>query len=1070
MTMRRQHRYHSLLGCILAALSLVCAVGCNENLEPPGWDGPAADVTLHLSTGSTYSRTRAFDPAADNFDEIPADLLATEREEAIHRVDFFFFKSDAAGNRASGSEEDLFYVYEVTNRSDVTTADVTVKLPIELSDKFVQNGSEGDYKAYVYVLVNLPETIKINMGTNSPLSFETIQALEVEGSGFTAIGGPSDFVMRGGAAITMVKNGNNFSASGTISLERLAAKIRLWANIAAEIYIDPETGRSIQRDQFKDGNDGDDEYAEAIAKAEKWIPVTKTGSESNVDLYIYNVATKGRIDAALPDDPQYADIDRTDANKAVRKLVEISSSETGEAIYEEKFPYTHTLAYYSYPNVWSNSASADNHQTYLILRLPWQRVEEGGDMEFQNFYYQIPVNLLKASEDKAENCLAANHYYRTKITIGMLGSKDMGDPLEVEASCEVVPWRTADVDVSIKGRRYLVVNQTEWTMNNTWTLEIPFSSSHPVEVVDCYVNYFRYNDTWGTDYDAKDSNDKHESPEFTKWLALASAPGNKIIDSEGEITQSGLDWGTTGEKTDQMLYYKKKYFYDEMYDELGRYDDADESRQYGAGFKYYVGHEHPKTFQKTLVARPREGLPQEGWDEFENIYRMKSVYTCKVDNNRQVVMFDHPLVWWKEAYSDGTCYYVPEMKDGKLRDEYSRCEIIIKIRQTDRPDEEHLFEETIHITQYPGLYVEVSHDYGNIVTGSGDSTEGNEYVLVNGHKTETDGIPTNWNEVSCYMSSFGLINNNPNMYVIHTTQLSEENDGQYILGDPRSLYYNNQLGIDKTYAKNEDNSLNNAKDIEADNYQQRPQWNTLQWRIGLGIEWYFGSPELIASAPRLSDAGNRNGYLQNYYPSDETEGPGSKENFVAPVFRVASSFGKVSLSHSFAQAGLIVTNYLDRESRREARRRCAAYQEAGRPAGRWRVPTIAEIEYVMQLSADKKIPHLFGLKDKDNELYWCSTGLLSIDLTKIDDSTDHRTARDRITKRDATYDIPRNLAPAVRCVYDEWYWTQVDGGEFPAALKDGPLTKTFYWGDRKKDNPQAPLPPQTRSLVRSQKK
>ena len=40
--------------------------------------------------------------------------------------------------------------------------------------------------------------------------------------------------------------------------------------------------------------------------------------------------------------------------------------------------------------------------------------------------------------------------------------------------------------------------------------------------------------------------------------------------------------------------------------------------------------------------------------------------------------------------------------------------------------------------------------------------------------------------------------------------------------------------------------------------------------------------------------------------------------------------------------------------------RCAGYQEAGYPAGRWRVPTMAEINYIVQLSGWGVIPSLFS--------------------------------------------------------------------------------------------------------------
>ena len=1058
-----------------AAVALLAAAvsGCSAEPDIEIVEPAPEGMVLRLSTGSSFSR------ADDEYDG-KTDPYA-EGEEAITRVSLFFFSEDP--RLAGKAGEEPFYVHTVPGPLHaVTTADLTIKVPVDLIPSFVNK------EAYVYALVNLSDIsvddAKKQIGGQS-ITYQKLQEVWTTEDVFAAKGVPGTFVMRGGAMVSLQQEGDKLAwVKGSVMLERLASKIRLWAQIPPAIYLD-EQGKTIPyRYDENNRRESEDAYAERVKDiaAEKWEPVPTSGTDSNVRLYLYNIATRGRIDAYTGSteerddagsDPggilRYRDVDRRPGcEEAVRLLVDHPAS-LNVADISSDYPYTHTTAYYSYPNVWNSLSPTEKHQTYVLLSMPWERTASKNEtgVEYQVCYYKIPVNALVSGTDGAyADRLDPNRYYRIKIRLGMLGSKDLGDPLEIDASCEVADWTTSDVDVNIKPRRYLVVNQPVWTMNNTSSIEIPFSSSHDVEVSECYVTYFRYNDIWGKDPDSVHSDNptdqQHNSGEFDAWLSAAEsdAEGKNIKDSEGKISLDGLKWGETDQTLRQTLYYKKEYFYDKYYAE-----DADLKANGNGGFKYYVGHEHPKTFQEPYITRP-EGLSgdeKERWDEYQTTYDMNSIYTYRVDNETQLLTFDHPLIWWKEAYSDGKYYYVPEAKNGRLRSEYSRCEITIKLRHIDRPEEEHLFEQTIHITQYPGLYIEVSHDYGNPVPTSGSTESGNRYVLVNGNTTEADRVgtwfnSTNWNEVSSYMYYFGFINNNPNMYVIHTTQLEEETDGIYILGDPRNLYYNNQLGIDKTYEKTEDNSMVYTENVEAQG-NNRNQWYQLRYSIVYG--WVFDNLETIENATRLYDGST--GPLKYYYPTDETEGAGSKESFVAPVFRIASSFGKVSLSNSYAQ-NIMRTNYLDRESRREARRRCAAYQEAGRPAGRWRVPTISEIEYVMQLSADNKIPHLFGLINQSNSLYWCSTGLLSIDLVGIDDPNDGRTARDRITERDGSYDIPQRNAPAVRCVYDEWYWTQVDGGEFPVVNRSTserltPTTKTFYWGDRPKDNPQTPDQP-----------
>ena len=95
-------------------------------------------------------------------------------------------------------------------------------------------------------------------------------------------------------------------------------------------------------------------------------------------------------------------------------------------------------------------------------------------------------------------------------------------------------------------------------------------------------------------------------------------------------------------------------------------------------------------------------------------------------------------------------------------------------------------------------------------------------------------------------------------------------------------------------------------------------------------------------ASEAADMYNNNRRLANYYPSDQTS---RAENMIAPSFRIASSYG-VAGNMSFD----------------DAKKRCASYQEDGYPAGRWRIPTKAEIEYMAMLAGDGKIPVLLSTK------------------------------------------------------------------------------------------------------------
>ena len=144
--------------------------------------------------------------------------------------------------------------------------------------------------------------------------------------------------------------------------------------------------------------------------------------------------------------------------------------------------------------------------------------------------------------------------------------------------------------------------------------------------------------------------------------------------------------------------------------------------------------------------------------------------------------------------------------------------------------------------------------------------------------------------------------------------------------------------------------------------------------------------------------------LQYYYPADRSA---DKLRFIAPQLRVASQWG--------------VTYQI---SRTAAERRCASYQENGRPAGRWRLPTAAEIEYISRLSNKQYIPYLFGSAGGDAQ-YWCASGGINVD-------------NDAYNPGVTIVETSETERRAVRCVYDEWFWTT-----------DTLVNKrTFTWGDR----------------------
>lgn len=208
-------------------------------------------------------------------------------------------------------------------------------------------------------------------------------------------------------------------------------------------------------------------------------------------------------------------------------------------------------------------------------------------------------------------------------------------------------------------------------------------------------------------------------------------------------------------------------------------------------------------------------------------------------------------------------------------------------------------------------------------------------------------------------------NTNFNMFLIETTVLPS--NSEYKLGDPR---------------------VNTIDNINGNNWPTTKPTGTSTW-----------------SATAAAIEGGNNRKLTYYYPVNDDS---SADNIIAPKVRVASSHGATS-ELSYANGF----------------RRCAAYQEKGYPAGRWRLPTVAEVNYIAQLNTDGKIDRLFGSASGTTD-YWCNSGY----ITTYSNGTAPLYVKDTSGSK------------YVRCVYDEWYWS---GSSNPRLAQAD--YSTFTWGD-----------------------
>ena len=298
-----------------------------------------------------------------------------------------------------------------------------------------------------------------------------------------------------------------------------------------------------------------------------------------------------------------------------------------------------------------------------------------------------------------------------------------------------------------------------------------------------------------------------------------------------------------------------------------------------------------------------------------------------------------------------------------------------KVRIYLQRDPEHYVEE-LTIVQYPQTYIDAQESTVKSGTVS-KTTPFIGYIFVNGvERTSTtaatnDGRPTPWTNITG-LGSMYQNKTNHNMYILTTSVLSEADKR---LGDPR-----------------EEKSYNAPKRVG---------------NLVNGVADGGDKTENFITAPAV---GGGTKTLTNYYPTDPAKSP----TFIAPKLRISSAFGRRG-SNNGGDNTHRTDNANDdyRYNYASAWNRCAAYQEDGYPAGRWRLPTEAEIEYINALSQREFIPSLFY----GSTPYWTATPGRSVAEGKFVD----------------TY-----LSASTRCVYDDWYW-----GSKPV---DGAQNK-FMWGD-----------------------
>ena len=369
------------------------------------------------------------------------------------------------------------------------------------------------------------------------------------------------------------------------------------------------------------------------------------------------------------------------------------------------------------------------------------------------------------------------------------------------------------------------------------------------------------------------------------------------------------------------------------------------------------------------------------------------------------------------------------INDYELRSDfdYSPYTIELDIVHDDLNDPETItyqqIKKHITITQYPGIYIEAELNSDSGIKANPGNTanpfgyqEGNSpwldqpwgYVYVNGRDRayHAGDTYTRYTRLVRWDRRDNNVSIDP-FFKLTTTNNKREYQWQTVwyTGGSRDLFKINVTVLQK----NSSFVIGDPRTDELDNMDSEEDYPNLYKYVndgtGAGDAVLPSSRTGFTSAKALYGTTPRS--LSWYYPTEEST---RTENMLAPSYRIASKFGGTEYGGKFF--GDITKEY--------AKYRCAGYQEDGYPAGRWRLPTKAEIHFIAQLSARKVFEPLFT----SGSPYWSAHGVVVVnnDSGTVNNS-DSKTA-------------------LLRCVYDSWYWDPLDDRQTNRSI--------FVWGDKER--------------------
>lgn len=699
---------------------------------------------------------------------------------------------------------------------------------------------------------------------------------------------------------------------------------------------------------------------------DSWMPMLE-----GMEVYLVNAVDKVTLGGRLPSpkdrDSEIGEEGDYFSFKSHSMYFGYRDTNTDDLVlyFEKTGDYYNTYPFYMYPQKWEHSSVKEpDKEPYLKLVIPWIKVlfDEDGNPVPQSqkqFYYKVVIPDDKRTPSSDYLCqFVRNNWYHINVDVSILGSE--ADEAEVTASGSVyvVYWQDKNV----------VIKNAEIGMARYLSVDKESYEIHNLPELDI---------AYTSSHPAALINIRATRPYYGE-----DSPGNPGPGGRGIICKAGAD--------DSHGYEKDALYLD---------------------------------FSEEAAAEATSWL--------------------KLDEANSYVRFEHAV---NNHYREATFDYAPYTVSFSL------------VHDDQKNDEQPEYIRNVYIVQKPGIFIEKWEN-------SDANNKFNGYVYIDGaqyKRTTSYDIVANWykdNKSYTFTTDkdpakstsrlipelqdlqWRVINytgGSKPLYRIDVSVIPEDSD--FVIGDARMATVDNLNSEDSFLRQAPYNARARfqgepATDEEVPEYTANPPEDSNYWKTWSQSAWdsvnnKFSNPKPVeANVPYSWNHESAWSYaraiegtekdedgniriifsdeprtLEHYYPADPSD---RTANLMAPSYLIASKYGG--------------TEYYDGTPYAEAVYKCASYQEDGYPAGRWRLPTRAEIRFIAMLSVNNAFTFLFGKKAK----YWAANGAVLI-------------------KEDDIEDLENETYALTRCVYDIWYWGDDD------KLPQGEERKIFTWGDHER--------------------